>query len=255
VIDTQSAAAAPALLQTIQRVAGTPIRIIVNTAFSPDRMGGNLIVGAAGQIIGSERTETVYSGAVNATIYAHEQLLERAVAAGGSAEGWPTDTYFVRQKDLYLNGEAVVLYAAPAASTAGDTIVHFRRADVIAAGDVYTPDRYPAIRVEQGGSVNGLLEAINLILRLAVPEYNEEGGTWIVPGYGRLSDESDVSEYRDMVTIVRDRVQDMVTRGMTLEQVLAAKPTQDYDPVYSRPAYTGAMFTEAVYRSLSGGGR
>jgi glyoxylase-like metal-dependent hydrolase (beta-lactamase superfamily II) len=152
---------------------------------------------------------------------------------------------------MFVNGEAVQLLHVPAAHTDGDTIVFFRRSDVISAGDVFTPDRYPMIDLARGGSIDGLLAGINYIIELAVPDFNEEGGTMIVPGHGRLCDESDVSDYRDMVTIVRDRVADMVKKKMTIEQVKAAKLTRDYDGVYAKPGSTGDMFVEAVYRSLT----
>jgi glyoxylase-like metal-dependent hydrolase (beta-lactamase superfamily II) len=162
---------------------------------------------------------------------------------------WPTDTYFVAQKDLYVNGEPVQLLHTPAAHTDGDSLVMFRRSDAVSAGDVYTPDRYPVIDLAKGGSINGLIDALNHLLRLTVPEFNQQGGTLVIPGHGRLSDEADVAEYRDMVTFVRDRIADMVKKGMTLDQVKAARPTLDYDGIYG--ADKGALFVEQVYRSLS----
>jgi glyoxylase-like metal-dependent hydrolase (beta-lactamase superfamily II) len=138
--------------------------------------------------------------------------------------------------------------AAPAAHADGDVLVVFRRSDVVSAGDVYTPDRYPVIDVKRGGSINGLVNALNQLLRITVPEFNQQGGTLVIPGHGRLSDEADVADYRDMVTIVRDRVRDMVKKGMTLEQVKAAKPTVDYDVIYG--ADKGAVFVEQAYNSL-----
>ena len=197
---------------------------------------------------GNTRAATVFSSA-GAPIWAHEGVLNRLTAAGGEAGGWPTDTFFVEQKDLFFNGEPVQLLHVPAGHANGDALVVFRRTDVISAGDIYTPDRYPVIDLEHGGSINGLIAGLNLLLRLTVPEFNQQGGTLVVPGHGRLSDEADVSEYRDMVTIVRDRIQDMVKKKMTLEQVKAAKPTLDYDGVYG--AKEGAVFVEQVYRSLS----
>jgi cyclase len=139
----------------------------------------------------------------------------------------------------------------PAAHTDGDVLVLFRKNDVIAAGDVFTPDRFPMINLQQGGSIDGLIAGLNRILELTVPEFNEEGGTLVVPGHGRLCDEADVSDYRDMVTIVRDRVRDMVSKKATLEQVKMARPTADYDAVYGSAQFTGEMFVEAVYRSLT----
>jgi glyoxylase-like metal-dependent hydrolase (beta-lactamase superfamily II) len=144
------------------------------------------------------------------------------------------------------------MYHVPAAHTDGDSIVFFRRSDVIATGDVYRTDSYPVIDLERGGTVQGVIDALNLVLDLAVPAHHEEGGTFIVPGHGRISDEFDVLEYRDMVTIVRDRIQAMVAKSMTVDQVKAARPTRDYDPRYGATTgdWTTDKFIEAVYRSL-----
>ena len=143
------------------------------------------------------------------------------------------------------------MYHVPSAYSDGDTVVMFRRSDVVVAGDVFTPGQFPRIDLAHGGTLNGIVAGLNKILELTVPELNEEGGTMVVPAQGRLGDEADVSDYRDMVTIVRDRIQDMVRRRMTLAQVKAARLTKDYDSLYSTPAYTGEMFVEAAYRSLS----
>lgn len=252
VVDTQTAEVSNQLLAEIRKLSDVPIRFIINTTPDADHVGGNETLKESGQILagGNTRPSYVY-GAGGAPIFAHERALSRLTASGSSAGGWPTDSYFVRQKDMFINGEPVQLLHQKAAHTDGDTMVMFRRTDVVSTGDVFTPDRYPMIDVGRGGSIAGLLEGINYILELAVPEFNEEGGTMIIPGHGRLCDESDVSDYRDMVTIVRDRIQALAKKGMTVEQVKAAKPTQDYDGIYARPSYTGDMFVEAVYRSLS----
>ena len=135
----------------------------------------------------------------------------------------------------------------PAAHTDGDSLVYFRHNDVIATGDVFMTTAFPVIDLERGGSINGVVDALNKILDIAFPEFRLEGGTLIVPGHGRVSDSADVAYYRDMVTIVRDRVQDMIKKGMTIEQVKAARPTRDYDPRYGSPD----AFVEAAYKSLS----
>jgi glyoxylase-like metal-dependent hydrolase (beta-lactamase superfamily II) len=127
--------------------------------------------------------------------------------------------------------------------------VLFRRSDVISAGDIFTPDRYPVIDLERGGSVQGLIAGLNRLLRLAVPERLQDGGTRIVPGHGRLCNEADVVEYRNMVTIVRDRIAASIAKGLSLEQIKAAAPTRDYDAEYGNPA----AFIEAVYGSLRRG--
>ena len=122
---------------------------------------------------------------------------------------------------------------------------------MIATGDVFVTTHYPMIDIEKGGSIQGVLDGLNHILDLAVTENNMQGGTMIIPGHGRLSDAADVARYRDVVTIIRDRIQDMVRRDMTLEQVKAANPTLDFDRRYARNDWTADMFVEAVYRDLS----
>jgi glyoxylase-like metal-dependent hydrolase (beta-lactamase superfamily II) len=152
----------------------------------------------------------------------------------------------------FFNGEGIQLLHEPAAHTDGDTLVHFRGSDVIAAGDVYLTTSYPIIDVQRGGTINGVIDGLNRILDLSVAEFRTEGGTLIIPGHGRISDSADVAYYRDMVTIIRDRIQSMMKKGMTLEQVTAAKPTADYDPRYgsTTPPWTTEMFIEAVYTTL-----
>jgi glyoxylase-like metal-dependent hydrolase (beta-lactamase superfamily II) len=254
VVDTMTAEAAGGLLQEIRKLSDKPVRFVINTGDDADHVGGNEVVAKSGQTLqgGNTRPAALVGGTGGAPIFAHESVLNRLVKAKSPSAGWPTDTYFVRQKDMFVNGEAVQLLHARNAHTDGDTVVVFRRSDVISAGDVFTPDRYPLVDAARGGTIGGLLDALNVILDIAIPELNEEGGTMIVPGHGRLGDESDVADYRDMVTIVRDRVQDMVKKKMTLEQVKAAKPTRDYDGIYATPAYTGDMFVEVVYRTLAG---
>lgn len=161
---------------------------------------------------------------------------------------------------MFFNGQAVQLIHMPRAHTDGDSLVFFRKSDVISTGDVYVNDSYPRMDLERGGHVNGVIEALNTLVDLMVSEQFTEGGTVAVPGHGRLADEIDVVEYRDMVTIVRDRIQDSIGKKMTLAQVQASRPTLDFDRRFGAQtgAWTTAMFVEAVYRNLSqpaGGGR
>jgi cyclase len=153
----------------------------------------------------------------------------------------------------FFNGEGIQLVHQPAAHTDGDSLIWFRGSDVISTGDIYTTTNYPVIDLERGGTISGLIDSLNRILDLAFSEFRTEGGTMIVPGHGRLSDSADVAYYRDMVTVIRDRIQDMVNKGMTLQQVKAARPTKDYDPRYGAATgpWTTDMFIDAVYRSLS----
>jgi cyclase len=248
VVDTLTGDAGESLVAAIRSVTSRPILQIISTNADADHAGGNEAVRKAGDYFSTANTRD----GGGAGILAFEKTLFRMSADGSpyAKYGWPTDSFFVSQKDLFMNGEPVQVLHQPAAHSDGDVIVHFRKSDVISAGDVFTPGRYPVIRIDQGGTINGLIAGLNRILAIAVPEFNEEGGTLVVPGHGRICDEADVSDYRDMVTIVRDRVRDMVNNRATLDQVKAARLTLDYDVVYASPTNTGDMFVEAVYRSL-----
>jgi glyoxylase-like metal-dependent hydrolase (beta-lactamase superfamily II) len=219
---------------------------VVNTSADADHTGGNPAVDTLGAAIRTR--ESIEEGAV---IFAHENVLKRMSAPTGKQSptpvaAWPTTSFFVPQQDLYFNGQAVQMFHTPAAHTDGDVVVVFRRSDVIATGDIFDKTRYPAIDLDRGGSIRGEIDAINWLLDVIVSGEKEEGGTMVIPGHGRVCDESEVSEYRDMLTIVRDRIEDMIGRGMTLEQVKAAAPTFEYDPEYG----PGDAFVTAVYRSL-----
>ena len=264
-VDTLSEPDGARLVDMVRSRAGSkPIRYIVNTHADPDFTGGNAAVAAAGsQLVAGNFAGQVGQRAVDgavpqAFVVAHENVL-RAMSAptGGSPAApfgaWPTDTFFQAERTMYFNGEGIQLVHVPHASTDGDVLVFFRSSDVIAAGDIYSTTAYPRIDVARGGHVNGVIEGLNRLIDLAISEQFTEGGTRIVPGRGRISDEFDVVEYRDMVTIVRDRVQAMIGKGQTLEQITASRPTLDWDPRYGSASgpWTTARFVEAVYRSLT----
>lgn len=240
VVDTMSTAMAPALLEAIRTISTSPVVQIINT--SVDGTGGNDVLRRAGR--------NATAGGGGATILAFETVLAR-MKADTSSTLLPTDTFFVESKDLHLNGEGIFVYHHPAAYSDGDLAVLFRGSDVVSTGALFAQDRYPRIDLAKGSSITGLITSVNRILDLMVPELKEEGGTMAVPAFGRLSDQADVAEYRDMLTIVRDRVEGLLSRPMTLEQVLAAKPTRDYDPIYGTAQSSGDMFVEGVYRSLT----
>ena len=248
-VDTGFAPLAPKAMAEIRKLSDGPIRWIVNTHVHADHTDGNAAMaklGMTGESIGPPR------------IVAQSNVLNRMTSPQAGqpkipeAE-WPNDEYFLPTKDFFFNGEAVVVYHVPAAHTDGDSLVFFRRSDVLSTGDVFTPGSYPIIDLSRGGSVKGEIAALNQIIDITVPAKYQEGGTLVIPGHGRLCDEADVVEYRNMLTVIRDRFQDMIKKGMTLEQVKAAKPTLDYDAQYGSATgfWTTDMFIEAVYKSLS----
>jgi glyoxylase-like metal-dependent hydrolase (beta-lactamase superfamily II) len=226
-----------------------PIQFIINTSADPDHTGGNAKVSTSGgKVTGGNVASDIRDAAASAEIIAHDNVLKRMSGEPFAAQ--PTSAYTTPSMKLsyFFNGEGIQIFHTASAHTDGDSIVHFRGSDVIAAGDVFSTLSYPVIDLERGGSIQGVIDSLNRLLDLAIPEFRSQGGTLVVPGHGRLSDTADVGYYRDMVTIIRDRIQDMVKNGRTLEEVKAARPTLDYDPRYGKPD----AFIEAVYRSLVG---
>ena len=258
IVDTQFAPLSNKILAAIRTLSQAPIRYIINTHVHGDHVGGNENIRKAGATIaGGNVSGDIQDAAQGAQILAHDNVLKRMSARGtptpSPAAAWPTSTFIGDDKKLFFNGEGVHILHQPAAHTDGDSIVFFRRSDVISTGDIFTTTNYPVIDTANGGTINGIIDGLNKVIDLIIPVYGQEGGTMVVPGHGRLSDMGDVINYREMATIIRDRVQDMVNKGQTLEQVKAAKPTRDYDPVYGSTTgfWTTDAFVEAVYKTLS----
>jgi hypothetical protein len=240
-----------AAIDPVPEAPPVPIRFIVNTSARPDDTGGNEKIQAAAVFVrGGEH------------ILAHEKVLARMseppkgeTTPPRPPDAWPTDTFRGEQMKLgrFFNGEGVQMLHVPSAHTDGDSLVWFRYSDVIATGNIFSTTGWPVIDLERGGSFQGIIDGLNLVLKTGLSDFRTEGGTMVVPGHGRPGDLADVGFYRDMLTIIRDRMQDGLQRGLTLEQVKAANPTQGWESRYgSRTGpWTTDMFIEAAYKSLS----
>jgi glyoxylase-like metal-dependent hydrolase (beta-lactamase superfamily II) len=253
-VDTPQPATVQRVIDEVRKLSNLPLRWIINTSSSPEHVAGNAA------LVGSSTTRGGgapfgFVGLNRPSIVAHENVLNRlsnppAGSTPTPPDGLPTTTYFLPSMD-FSNGEPIILYHQRAAHTDSDSVVLFRKSDVISTGAIFTPGRYPIIDVTRGGSVQGLISALTSILALAVPEGFASGGTLIVPARGRICEESDVAEFRDMVVIIRDRIQDLITKGMTVEQIKASRPTRDYDAEYGASAADADRFVESIYRSLT----
>jgi cyclase len=245
VVDTGAAGQSDKVIAAIKALApGKEIRWIINTGPAAEHVGNNEQVSKAGRTVNGNQ----------AAIVAHENTNERMIQRGVPDAQRPYNTYFEASRDFPFNGEPVVLYHHEPSVTDGETVVFFRRSDVIATGDVFRTDSFPVIDVAAGGSIDGTIAAVNRLLDLTVPsKMLQEGGTYVIPGHGRISDEHEVVWYRDMLVIIRDRVKELVARKMTLDQVKAARPALDYEGRYGAETgpWTTAMFIEAVYKSLT----
>jgi len=243
------------VVAAIRKLTDKPIQFIVNTNFSQEFTGGNVKLRAAGHdpsVEGSFFSGQFADAGRGATIIGHQNVQNHLLALKSPTEGMPSDTFFQGRRRKFHNGEAVEIFYEPNATTDSDTIVHFRHSDVIATGDLFSTTTYPHIDIENSGSIQGEIEALNHILDRTVYQHDEEGGTLIVPGHGRLCDEWEVAEYRDMLVIVRDRVQDLIKTGASLEKTKTARVTADYDDRFGATSgpWTTDMFVEAVYMSL-----
>ncbi len=260
VVDAGLAGTTDKVWAAIRSLSDKPLRYIINTHMHADHTGGNEALAKLGSsIAGGNVVGDIGASAGNqAAIIAAQEVLDRMSAPDGdhppAPQGaWPTETFTTVERKMFFNGEGILLTHIPHAHTDGDTIVFFRRSDVISTGDIFVTNGYPIVDLAHGGNIQGVIDGLNQIIEIAIPADEQEGGTQVIPGHGRQCDVADVVWYQEMVTIIRDRIQDMVNKGMTLDQVKAARPTLDYDPRYGRTTgrWTTDMFVEAVYKSLA----
>ena len=248
VVDTGAAGMSDAVMAAIRRITTRPIRYIINTSMAPQHVGGNATLAAlpGGSTGGATRGAT-------AAVIAQENVFNRMTQPSADGKSlfpsaaWPTDGYFAPRRGLIFNGEAIDIIHMPRAFSDGDSAVYFRGSNVLVTGDLYTTTSFPMINRSQGGSYEGLLTALNGLLDITIPDDLMEAGTYVIPGHGRVSDEADLVEYRDMAYIIRDRVKKLVADGRTLAQIKTARPAIGWEGRYSQPTWTTEMFLDAVY--------
>lgn len=258
IVDTQFARMSEAIVAAVREISDKPIRYIINTHHHGDHIGGNGNLRRVGDtVIGGNMPGAVpYAEGGGAQVISHENVLLRLSGALGDqptdSNLWPTNTFFNDEKQMYYNGEGIRIIHQPAAHTDGDIIVFFRQSDVIAGGDFFRTAGWPRIDLAGGGSYRGTIEALNALVHLMIPVYGQDGGTLVIPGHGRLSGIGDVLDFREMAIVVGDRIEHMMDMGMSLEQVIAARPAMDYEPVYGSPdnPELTVQFVESVYQSL-----
>jgi len=243
VVDTGATASREALLAAVKKLSDRPIRWIINTSADLDHTGGNETISQAGLTVNGNP----------AAIVSHENVLARMTAANRPVTEMPLNTFFEAGRDFFFNGEAIFLYHIPRAHSDGDIIVYFRGSDVLVAGDLFVTTQYPIIDLQAGGGIDGYVDGLDRMLDIAVPAYLQEGGTYVIPGHGRVGDEADILTFRDMLFIVRARIADLVKQGKTLAQVQAAKPALDYDLRYGNDK-ASADFVASIYTDLKARG-
>ena len=261
-VDTGTAAMSDKVIKAVESLAkGRPLRYIINTSHRDDYTGGNDKIAPIGEIVpfrepdytaGPQGAIDTHRASVVSTLAVLNRMSAPTGAAAERAEGaWPDNTFTTPWKRLYFNDEPVIITKVPG-TTDGNSVVLFRKSDVVSSGDLFDLTSYPMIDLKAGGSISAEVDALNKLIEFAVPSNNAEGGTRVIPAHGRISDHADVVYYRDMITIIRDRIADMIKNGMTLAQVKAARPTRDYDARYGKTTgpWTTDMFVDAAYNSL-----
>jgi len=257
-------AASSQVLAALRKLTPLPIRYVIDTNAEADFVGGNGKLAKAGKtiftnVLGNQDVADAMTNGGAAAILAHDSILQRMSAPTGKAspfpnDALPTEAFYPKRYTLRMNDEGIEVLYQPAAHSSSDSFVFFRGSDVVVAGDVLDKNRFPVIDVANGGSIQGEIDALNKLIELSIaptPFIYKGVGTYVIPGHGRLCEQMEVVDYRDMVVVVRDAIADMIKQGMTLDQIKAASPAKPYETQYGRQEGATSAFVEAIYKSLT----
>lgn len=250
VVNSGTGAAAPDVVAALKKITPLPIRYIINADGGPDFVGGNVALAKAGL--------NVMNGRTTAEILAHDSLLKRMSARDAKpsypGDAWPTEAFLVNRHAFRMNDEGIEVWHTPAAHSDTDNLVLFRKSDVVVTGDIMDTTRFPIIDIASGGSIQGEIEALNKLIELTIapiPLIYKDVGTYVIPGHGRVCEQMDVVEYRDMVVVMNDNVAALIKQGKTLDQIKAAHPALAFETRYGRGPGVTDSFIESIYKSLT----
>lgn len=262
-VNSGSAAATGQVTETLKKLTDLPIRYIINTDAGAEFVGGNEKLAKTGLTIftnalGNAGVAGTFTNGGAAAILAHDSVLRRMSARNAKvpypADSWPTEAYTQSRHAFRMNDEGIELFYQPAAHSDADSFLLFRGSDVVVTGDVMDTTRFPVIDLENGGSIQGEINALNKLIELTIaptPFIYKDVGTYVVPGHGRVCDQTEVVDYRDMVVLVRDVVADLIKQGKNLEQIQAAHPAAPYETRYGTQPGVTSSFIESIYKSLT----
>jgi glyoxylase-like metal-dependent hydrolase (beta-lactamase superfamily II) len=263
-VNAGAEAASSQVLSALRKLTPLPIRYVIDTNAEADFVGANGKLAKAGKtiftnVLGNPALAEAMTNGGSAAILAHDSIMQRMSAPTGKAspfpnDALPTEAFYPNRYTLRMNDEGIEVLHQPAAHSNADSFVFFRSSDVVAAGDVLDKTRFPVIDIANGGSIQGEIDALNKLIELAIPPtpfIYKGAGTYVIPGHGRLCEQMEVVDYRDMVVLVRDVIADLINQGKTLDQIKAASPAKPYETQYgSQPGSTDA-FVESIYKSLT----
>jgi cyclase len=265
-VNAGAAGTSDQVLAALRKLTPLPIRYVIDTNADADFVGGNGKLAKAGQtifinLLGGGGLASATANGGGAAILAHDSILQRMSAPTGKTaaypvEDWPTEAFYPKRQTLRMNDEGIEVMHEPAAHSDADSFVFFRGSDVVVAGDILDKTHFPVIDVANGGSIQGEIDALNKLIDLAIaptPFIYKGVGTYVIPGHGRLCEQMEIVDYRDMVVTVRDVIADMIKQGKTLDQIKEASPAKPYETQYgSRTGpWTTNAFVGAIYESLT----